>query len=103
MRILVQFTFPSAVGNEVVRSGRIEKFFQNIAEDLEPEAMYFFPADGERSGVMVIQTDDAAIAASVGERFWFGLQAKVKLTPCMNADDLANGMAELPGILESYG
>jgi hypothetical protein len=103
VRILVQFTFPTTIGNEVIRSGKIKKFFDQIAADLKPEAMYFFPVDGDRAGLMVINTDNPSICASVGERFWFGIQAKVKVTPCMNGEDLGKGLAEMPKILENYG
>jgi hypothetical protein len=103
VRILVQFTFPTTIGNEVIRSGKIKKFFDQIAADLKPEAMYFFPVDGDRAGLMVINTDNPSICAAVGERFWFGIQAKVKVTPCMNGEDLGKGLAEMPKILENYG
>ncbi len=103
MRILVQFTIPTTAGNESVRSGKIKKFFDQVAADLKPEAMYFFPADGDRAGLMVINTDNPAICAAVGERFWFGLQATVKVTPCMNGEDLGKGLAEMPKILQNYG
>ena len=103
MRILVQFNIPVTTGNETIRSGKIQKFFEKVTEDLKPEAMYFFPADGDRAGLMVINTDNPSICAAVGERFWFGIQAKVKVTPCMNGEDLAKGLAEMPRILQNYG
>jgi len=102
MRVLVQFTFPVAVGNDAVRSGKVETFFKNLAEDLKPEAMYFFPMNGDRAGFMVINTDNPAVGVAVGERFWFGIQAKVTITPCMNGEDLAKGLAEMPKILERF-
>ena len=103
MRILVEFSFAADVGNDAIRSGKIEKVFRQLGEDLKPEAMYFFPSGGDRAGLMVVNSDDASIAAIVGERLWFGLQAKVRLTPCMNPDDLVKGLAQMPMIIKHYG
>jgi len=102
MRILIQFSIPVTAGNEAIRSGKIQKFFEKVTEDLKPEAMYFFPADGDRAGFMVINTDNPSVGAAVGERFWLGIQAKVKLIPCMSGEDLAKGLAEMPRILQNY-
>ncbi len=103
MRILVEFSIPTDGGNEVVKSGKIEKFFRHVGEDLRPEAMYFFPSGGDRGGIMVVNSDDPGIAVAIGERFWFGVRAKVKLTPCMNGDDLGKALSQMPKILQNYG
>ena len=102
MRILVEFSFPTDAGNDSVRSGRIGKVFQQLGDDLKPEAMYFFPSGGDRAGLMVVNTDDPGIAAMVGERLWFGLHAKVKLTPCMNGDDLGKALTQMPKIIQNF-
>ena len=102
MRYLVQFTVPTAHGNESIRSGRLQKVFTQLMADLKPEAAYFFPADGQRAGLLVINSDSPMVDLEVGERFWLGLQASVKITPCMTGDDLGKGLAGLPKILQSY-
>ncbi len=103
MRMLVEFTFPSAVGNEVVRSGKVGKVFEQLGEEFHPEAMYMFPRDGERAGLMVIETDDPGFDAQIGERLWFGLNAKVTVTPCMNGEDLGKALADVDKIIQQYG
>lgn len=102
MRFMVQFWIPTQVGNEAVRSGKIEKVLKKLGEDLKPEAMYFYPAEGLRAGCMFIQTDNPAIGTAVGERMWFGLQAQIRVTPVMNIDDLGKGLSEMGKILENY-
>ena len=103
MRFMVQFSIPTQQGNEAVRSGKIEKVIKKLGEEFKPEAMYFYPADGLRSGCLVIQSDNPAICAAVGERMWFGLQAQIKVTPVMSAEDLGKGLSEMGKILENYG
>jgi hypothetical protein len=43
MRVMIKFAIPVQAGNDGVRSGKIEKVFQGILEELKPEAAYFFP------------------------------------------------------------
>jgi len=99
---MVEFSVPTKHGNEVVRSGKIDKVFRKLGEDFKPEAMYFFPANGIRSGVIFLQSDNPALCVAIGERLWFGLRAEIKVTPVMNAEDLGKGLAELPKIVENY-
>jgi hypothetical protein len=47
MRVMIKFTFPVDFGNEPIRNKKIKKVFQQIAEELKPEAAYFFPHGGE--------------------------------------------------------
>lgn len=102
MRFLVQFTIPTPAGNDAIRSGKIDKFFKGITEEFRPEAMYYFPMDGERAGLMVLRTDNPSICVALGERFWLAVQGKVKLTPCMNGEELAKGLSEIPKIVQTY-
>ena len=102
MRFMVQFSVPTQYGNEIVRSGKIEKVIKKLGEEFKPEAMYFYPADGLRAGCMFIQTDNPAICAAIGERLWFGLQAEVKVTPVMNGEELGKGLAEMGKVIENY-
>lgn len=102
MRFMIEFSVPTQHGNEVVRSGKIAKIFKQLGEDLKPEAMYFYPADGLRAGCIFLQSDNPAICAAVGERLWFGLNAQIKVTPVMSVDDLGKGLSEIASVIENY-
>ena len=54
MRVMIKFAFPVEASNEAVRSGKLQKVFQQLTEDLKPEAGYFFPTGGERGGFFVV-------------------------------------------------
>ena len=56
MRVMIKFTFPIDIGNDAIRSGKVEKVFKQIAQELKPEAAYFFPQGGERGGLIVVDT-----------------------------------------------
>lgn len=102
MRFMVEFSIPTQHGNDVVRSGRIEKVFRKLGEEFKPEAMYFYPAEGVRGGCLFVQSDDPALCVAIGERLWFGLQAQVKVNPVMNAEELGKGLSGLNKIIEHY-
>jgi hypothetical protein len=102
MRMMIKFTFPVEPGNELVGSGKVSRVFQSIMEDLKPEAAYFFPENGQRSGLMVVNMADSSDLATAIEPFWHGLHASVSVTPVMNGEDLQKGLGGMPGILKKY-
>ena len=102
MRVMIKFTFPVDSGNEAVRSGKMGKVFERLLGELKPEAAYFFPADGERAGLVVINMTDASEVVQVAERFFLGLNAKIEMTPVMAAEDLQKGLSGLESIIKAY-
>jgi len=103
MRIMVKFSFPVDTGNTAIRTGKVEKVFHQIMEDLKPEAAYFFPDGGERGGFVVVNMDDSSQIVQIAERFFFGLNARVELVPVMAPEDLQKGLAAVPDIVQRYG
>ncbi len=103
MRIMVKFSVPVEAGNAAIRSGKLEKVFEQLLEDLKPEAGYFYPGGGERAGFFIVNMEDSWQVADTVERFFFGLNAKVELTPVMNGEDLHKALSGVPNIVENYG
>jgi len=83
MRMMIKFAVPVEAGNEAIRSGKIEKVFAQIAEELKPEAAYFFPEGGERAGLFVVDMTASSQVAEIAERFFFGLNARIEIVPAM--------------------
>jgi hypothetical protein len=102
MKVMVTFAFPTEFGNEVVRSGKIQQIFGLLMEDLKPEAVYLFPEDGLRGGLMVVDLTDSSQVADVAERFWHGLRATVTLTPVMGPDDLMRALSGIGEVAARY-
>jgi hypothetical protein len=103
MRIMLKFTFDAEGGNELLQSGRINELLQHIMEDLKPEAAYFYPENGQRSGHFIIDAQDSADLVRVCEPFWFALKADIELVPVMSGEDMQKGLGGLSDILQRYG
>lgn len=54
------------------------------------------------TGCIFLQSDNPAICIAGGERLWFDLQAQIKVTPVMNADDLGRGLSDIAKVFENY-
>jgi hypothetical protein len=102
MRTMLRFKFPVDAGNDIIRTGKIGKVFEQLTADLKPEAAYFYPEAGERGGIMVFDMQDESWIAGVVERFSFGLHAKIELMPVMNQDDLQKALAGIEEIVKNY-
>ena len=103
MRIMVKFSIPVEAGNDAIRSGKLGRVFEQLQEDLKPEASYFHPDGGERAGFFVVDMEDSWRVADTVERFFHGLNAKVELTPVMNGEDLHRALSGIPDTIERYG
>jgi hypothetical protein len=93
MMLLVELDTPTA--NGVIRDGRIEELLNGILEALRPEAAYFYGRGGRRAFTLVVDAPDAASLPSLAEPFWMELNASVEAFPCMNADELREGLSRL--------
>ena len=78
MRVMIKFRFPVDAGNSAIRSGKVEKVFQQIQEELKPEAAYFFPEGGDRAGLFVVDMQESSQVAAIAERFFFGLKPTLR-------------------------
>jgi hypothetical protein len=103
MRMMIKFALPVADSNTAIRNGKLQKVFQQLAEDLKPEAAYFTPLGGERAGFFVVDMQESSQVAEIAERFFFGLNAKIEMTPVMNADDLQKALTGVPATIQRYG
>jgi len=103
MRVMVKFALPVGSGNSAIRTGKVEKVFRQVMEELKPEAAYFFPTGGERGGFLIVNMADSSEIVQVAERFFLGLDASIEMVPVMAADDLQKGLASVPDIVQRYG
>ena len=103
MRVMITFRFPTAAGNDILRSGKIDKVLQAAMEDLKPEAAYFYAEHGQRAGLFVVNMTDSSQILEYGERLWFGLGGTVEAVPVMAPEDIMKGLPSVPGIVSRYG
>ncbi len=94
MRMILKVSIPAEKGSEAYNSGALPQTFQSAAEALKPEASYFFPEDGKRTGLFIFDMEDSWQLPSIVEPMFQQLNAAVSLTPAMNGEDLERGMKE---------
>jgi hypothetical protein len=54
MRMMLKFTLPVEKGNQAFKDGSLGKTLDAIMNKLKPEAAYFGPSDGKRSGMIFL-------------------------------------------------
>ena len=103
MRMLMQIAIPVEAGNQAARTGAFGSSFQRILESLKPEAAYFTAVgDGERGGFIVFDLKDTSQIPAIAEPFLLAFNARVKLSPVMNAQDLAKAIPDVEKAVKEY-
>jgi len=97
MRMMVKFTLPVEKGNQAFKDGSLKKTLESIMKKFKPEAAYFGPSDGKRSGMMVFDLAEPSQIVEVAEPLFSSLHAEVEIGPVMNLDDLSKGIAKVRG------
>ena len=92
MRTLLKVTMEVTAANNAIRNGSMGHIMKATMEKLNPEASYFTAIDGCRTCIMVFDLKDPSMMPSIAEPFFLELNAKVEMFPCMNADDLKEGL-----------
>lgn len=94
MRMLMKVTIPTQQGTTAIREGRLQGVMEQTLGRLKPEAAYFFPDHGQRSGFVVFDMTDPSELPAITEPL-FGINAIVEFVPAMNADELRKGLSSL--------
>jgi hypothetical protein len=97
MRMMLKFTLPVEKGNKAFKDGSLGKTLESMMKKLKPEAAYFGPSDGKRSGMMFFDLADASQIIDVAEPLFSKLHAEVEIVPVMTGDDLRKGLARANG------
>jgi hypothetical protein len=88
MRMMLTAQIPTEGGNAAIRNGSLQNVIKKFMDEFKPEAAYFTAHHGDRCAYFVFDLKDASQIPHVAENFFLGLNAKVELRPCMNAQDL---------------
>jgi len=95
MRVLIYMELDTPTANPHVASGEIGSQIGHALEMLKPEAAYFFPRGGRRAAIVVCDLADTASIVPTIEPLWLQLNAHVEMIPCMNTDDINEGITRL--------
>ena len=94
MRMMLRFTLPVEKGNQAFNDGSLGRTMELIMSKLKPEAAYFAPLDGKRSGMIFFDVAEPSQIVEAVEPLFLNLNAAVELVPVMNGDDLRKGLAK---------
>jgi len=62
-----------------------------FSSNKKPEAAYFVAENGKRTGILILNINDASEIAAVAEPWFLALSATVEVTPVMLPEDLQEG------------
>lgn len=95
MRVRLKVQMSVEAANNAIKDGSLPKLMEATMSTLKPEAAYFLSEDGLRTAELFFDMKDASQLPSLLEPFFMGVNARVDVTPAMNADDLRTGLRAL--------
>jgi hypothetical protein len=102
MRFLLRVSFPVEAGNASARKDGF-KDIQSILEEQKPEAAYFVAQDGKRTGLLIVNIEDASEIAALCEPWFLAFNAGIEVTPAMVPADLAKAASAIAQAVKAYG
>ncbi|WUH21313.1 hypothetical protein OG896_11265 [Streptomyces sp. NBC_00669] len=93
MRVMLSARMDTQVANKAIKNGAMEKLMQSLAEQLKPEAAYFFAREGERCSLFVFDMQDSSQLPGIVEPLFEELGARIEIQPVMNVEELRKGLA----------
>jgi hypothetical protein len=102
MRVMVKVSFPVEAGNASAKKDGF-KVIQSIIEQQKPEAAYFLAEDGNRTGILIMNIDDASQIPAIAEPWFLALNAGVEMKPVMVPADLQKAAPAIAQAVKTYG
>ena len=89
MRFMVTVNMPVEKANAAVKAGTLGSTIQAILSDLKPEAAYFGDSNGQRTGFLFVDLQDASQIPALAEPWFLAFNASIEIHPVMVPTDLA--------------
>ena len=102
MRFLIKVSIPVEAGNAAAKAGKLGATIQSILADLKPEAVYFTDDNGQRTGFLFIEMQDASQIPAIAEPWFLAFNASVEIHPVMVPDDLAKAGGSIEAAVKKY-
>ena len=103
MRFLLKVIMDVEAGNRLAKAGKLGTTIQSILADLKPEAAYFLDTNGQRSGLLFLEMQDASQIPAIAEPWFLSLNAKIEIHPVMVPADLAKAASAIEAAAKKYG
>ncbi len=102
MRFLVKVSFPVEAGNAAAKKNGF-KVIQKILKEQKPEAAYFIADGGRRTGILIIDMEDASDLPRIAEPWFLALNASIEATPAMITEDLQKAAPAIKRAVKTFG
>lgn len=103
MRFLLKVNIPVGAGNGAAKAGKLGSTIQRILGDLKPEAVYFSDDNGQRTGFIFLDIQDASQIPAIAEPWFLAFDASIEIHPVMTPDDLARAGDAIKEAVKKYG
>jgi uncharacterized protein DUF3303 len=103
MRFLLKVSIPVEAGNKAAREGRLGETIAAILGEQKPEAVYFLAENGQRTGFIFFEMQDASQIPAVAEPWFLAFNATIELHPVMIPDDLKKATPHIQQAVKKYG
>lgn len=100
MRFLVKVSIPVEAGNAAAKEGF--EVIRTILDQQRPEAAYFIAEGGRRTGILIIDMNDAAELPRIAEPWFLALNAGVSATPAMVPEDLQKAAPAIEHAVKAF-
>ncbi len=103
MRFLLKVVMDVEAGNRLAKAGKLGTTIQSILEELKPEAAYFLDTEGQRTGLIFLEMQDASQIPAIAEPWFLALNANIEIHPVMVPGDLAKASSAIKAAAKKYG
>jgi hypothetical protein len=84
MRTMMKFEMDMNAANEAIKDGRLPKILEWIANEIKPEATFFYAEHGRRTAEFIFEMRDSAQIPQLAEPLFLLLNAQIEFKPVMN-------------------
>src|SRR5581483_8066472 len=102
MRFMLKVNIPVESGNAAAKAGKLGTTIQTILAELKPEAVYFTDNNGQRTGYLFLDLQDASQIPAIAEPWFLAFNASIELHPVMIPDDLAKAGSAIEKAVKKY-
>src|SRR5690242_18970003 len=102
MRVLVKVSYPVDAGNGAAKKEGF-KVIQTILEQQKPEAAYFIADGGRRTGILILNMNDASELPRIAEPWFLALDDSIEATPAMIPADLERAAPAIEQAVKAFG
>jgi hypothetical protein len=97
----MKVSFPVESGNASAKKDGF-KSIQSILQTQKPEAVYFLAENGRRTGLLILNLEDASQIPQYAEPWFLAFNAKIYMSPVMVPSDLQKAGPAIEEAVKSY-